>query len=1261
MRCRSVLGLALATLTAGSLRLGAQTITITAGGEASSIIGTDFDVPVVVDMSQRSDKLGSFSLTVRWNPAVLQFISGADGTFGQTSANTDSAAQGVIRVSGANPTGVGGVITLGIARFRPLLTDTTTFKITVNDLYAAGTFADLSGSVVVANRPYCPGRGRYGDVAADGTIDSKDALVALMDAVGLNVSQYDVGLADVDGDGQVTPRDALIILSYGIGLDVSAFDVNTIAPGSMCAVTGLPGLLLDPGNVTMLAGQQVRYHLLATDTAGASLAVAGVRWTSSAPAVATVDSSGKVQAVAAGSATITVFRDSLTAGTATVTVVNRRTVHWVDAAALNATNQIGSSALPFGTIAQAMALVQPGDTVRVLPGRYDDSVVINQGVVLQGDTAGSGVRPVIAGAGGYGVQIYGGHRVEIRNIVFDTLYQAIGASGADTLLVRNVDIRSGRSAAFGIYVDSIGALYVQQSRFVGAGRLYSYSDDGIYVATGAGLVVVDSTRLSDYGGSAVYVGQADSVLVQGSWIHNNAGYGVSVSPYDSTQAGSVALLRNRFTENGYGHVYLYAFARADIDHNVMSGVGYDGVGLYGYTGSVVSMHADSIIANNASWIYVSDADSVFVDSVSVQSTSQSGYYYYGYVWGTRVAVIRDSRFADLSGYAIETDPSGVLPTTQLVVRNVIFNGPDRATCNQCGYGIYTYNTNLDADSVSAQNLDYLLYTYYGSSALRHVMLNHVYYGIQTNCGPFAVDSIAVTDSYYGLEAYGCAATDSALINHATLSSGYEGVYTSTGPTVIQNSVLDGFQYALETYYGPAVIQNVQVTNALSDAIDLYSYGYGNSSVTNSSVSCAPYTYGFGIGLFGDLADTLLARGNTVTGCYDGVGTYGGSYNEIRANAITMPAGGDFGIVGFSDTTTRIVGNTVTGSVTRGAIWSGYNTSTDTATVVTVDSNVVTNTTRIGIQARGAKTLRIQDNQVTNMLAGPCCSGTRNGAIVLLNIGANDQSASVIRNRVTGSSSNGIVLVRSSGDTVTIRVDSNTVKGADSSGIWVDTYAKAAVTHNAIDSTGMDAVHVASLTAPTINQNNFTRSGGYGVNNTSGIVVDATNNWWNDVNGPSGSLGNQLSVGDSVSANVTFSPFLSGPANTPAPAPPPFGTVAQAAPTAASGATRVSGRTAPLRRARPAPSARSVKTPAVPEAPTPLPRLASPEGKAVPQVVQAADARRAAAMAAHLRELKLRLEAHAKQRAEMEAQRKAKAAEQAQRATAARRPTDGGGR
>ena len=57
---------------------------------------------------------------------------------------------------------------------------------------------------------------------------------------------------------------------------------------------------------------------------------------------------------------------------------------------------------------------------------------------------------------------------------------------------------------------------------------------------------------------------------------------------------------------------------------------------------------------------------------------------------------------------------------------------------------------------------------------------------------------------------------------------------------------------------------------------------------------------------------------------------------------------------------------------------------------------------------------------------------------------------------------------------------------------------------------------------TVNQNNITGNSTIGVDNTTGVDIDATLNWWGDATGPA-TVG--LGLGDMVSVDVIYCPWL----------------------------------------------------------------------------------------------------------------------------------------
>ncbi len=205
---------------------------------------------------------------------------------------------------------------------------------------------------------------------------------------------------------------------------------------------------------------------------------------------------------------------------------------------------------------------------------------------------------------------------------------------------------------------------------------------------------------------------------------------------------------------------------------------------------------------------------------------------------------------------------------------------------------------------------------------------------------------------------------------------------------------------------------------------------------------------------------------------------------------------------------RIAGNTIASS---GGFESISLIGSDGPSVDSViEDNVITSPTRsdnYGIYVGIATGTTIRRNTIT---------GAREAGI------ATDPASSIVDNEITsagGAGTVGIYLRRAStGSTVT----GNVVTGA-AVGVDIDPQAGSADTHvnrNAIDGT------TAGLT------------------NRAATLADATCNWWGDMSGPGGQ---GPGSGDSVSANVTFSPWLlgddlenatCGPPATPTPTPSP---------------------------------------------------------------------------------------------------------------------------
>ncbi|MGD0484614.1 MAG: dockerin type I domain-containing protein, partial [Gemmatimonadales bacterium] len=529
-------------------RLAAQQIHVGLGGQLSSVVNVPIVIPIVADLTGRSEKLGSYSLRLQWDTLVLRITGGADGTFGSPTVNQDSLAFGILRMAGVNPAGASGLITLVNIQLLPLVKATTTLKFTLTGLYAAGTFADLLPSAVWADGIYCPARGLWGDIDGDGNANSRDALIALSNAVGLDVSAFDIGLGDVNGDGQTNATDALIILSNAVGVDVSRFRVLRIAGGCGSSNAAIALSITPTAADTLIKGQSVQFEAWAADSAtGALQSVANPTWKSSAPMVLVIGPDGKASARDTGTAVVTALRGTRDSAQTTVHIIARRTSHWVDAAAVNAKNRLGTTNLPFGSIEEGQQFAQDGDTLRIRLGRYEianGTLNLSRPIVLIGDTAADGSRPVLApdsSSNGYdqdAIDIGGAGRFEVQNLAFSGVYYGVYVYGADCVLLRGVRMQTYRE---GVYLDSPAhCLRIERSvilgpelpyegappvhspvaRSAGSAAYYSNSGPGVDVEAPLDTLTIEDTEIGGFDYGVMLWTQPDSTTIRRSHLHD---------------------------------------------------------------------------------------------------------------------------------------------------------------------------------------------------------------------------------------------------------------------------------------------------------------------------------------------------------------------------------------------------------------------------------------------------------------------------------------------------------------------------------------------------------------------------------------------------------------------------------------------------------------------------------------------------------------------------------------------------------------------
>lgn len=1120
----------------------AQQITVGTGGSVSSLVDLPVDVPLVVDMSGRPERLGSVTMSLRWNPAVLRFEGGSSGTFGALVVNEDSVTQGLLRLAGVNPAGVAGRVVVGVSRFRPIAADTTSLVVQVTELSAAGTFASLLPFHVVQSGSYCPALGRYGDPTGNGAINSQDALAVLSFAVGLPVPGVQIQLGDVDASGTISTRDALIILSYSVGIDVSAFRLNELATGA-CAAPPPTGFAIVPGAVgTMEPGQEIALQARTSGSGGTVVPVAAVSWSSSDTAVVRVDSIGFTRAVGPGSATVTAIRDNLDTARITLTVVGRRTRHTIDALASGL--GVGSPELPFATLEDAEPWLEAGDTLDVRPGRYE-GMTLPVSVVILGQIAGDAGPVFVPGSALDAVLSFGPGRYELKRVAIEgsqNVMLSLGAADTVELDSVRISVAVSRCASAAIAGGDVFRLALRRVRLVGDGYANGCAD-GIWLYGNTGELVLEDVTITDFGGSGVYAYNVDSALVRRSALHGNGGYALwtqalqgygagRVAPATSTalvldsarmsgefsyglvygtQVRSAAILRSRFVGGGYGQsIYLEGW--------------YDGTAYRGY----VELRNDSITAPDANWIVAYGLDSLVMDSLRAVNVGDS--YIYN-VW--RVRAERSSfLMSNYYGAALYVSTGGVSQRAIVSVDSVDIRG---LGC-LCSTGIYSYNASTAVRRLRAADLDEGVYAYYDSNlTVTESVFERVYAGIYaynySSAAPALIRNVTMTDVGEGVDLSG----HSAVVDSSSFSRGYVGVQLSgAGVDTVRSIAITDYEDGILTGQSAALIEDNTLTRPWGTGIDVYSYYNLDTMLTvvrRNTITCVSNQYPYG--MYFSYARAWVEQNTFVNGCYAGIRAYSDTVTRrltIRDNVIPIPVNASYAAIDVEGNYRfEIVGNLIQGdpaAAAPGAIAVGYYYIR--TQYARVDSNTIRFPRFWGVYAENVDTVLIRGNLVEDFRG--LYTGGPLGAITVR------PEAAAAHTQITGNT-----LRRSLGNAInveqynaaTLEVDSNAISQADTAAMRLYTYGVATVRGNNVRNNARVGL-LLPYNSGAIHQvrgNAFQGNGLYAIRSDYDSVY-AAGNWWGVDGAAPGSGG-----ADAVLGRVNADSALSAEPAVPPLAPP----------------------------------------------------------------------------------------------------------------------------
>lgn len=289
---------------------GAQSIQVNAGTSPAVRVlpGGRLAVPIIVDLSSAGPiNLAALTVGLNWGPGALSLDSlrAAPGLGWAFTPSTGGAGGGNISFTTSNSSPLAGTSTVANAFFSASPAASGT-RITPT-ISAASNAAQQN--ILAAMRPrsldVCVAIwGRWGDATSDNAVNIVDAQQIARFSIGLPV--FDANSAskrgDVTNDAAVNIIDAQQIARFSVSLPAAA------RTGADAYVQSIPAAATMAPSSVQRMGVAATVQMTATPsnpTAGNLTGCESFLWTTSDPAVASVNGTGFVTGISAGAATIT--------------------------------------------------------------------------------------------------------------------------------------------------------------------------------------------------------------------------------------------------------------------------------------------------------------------------------------------------------------------------------------------------------------------------------------------------------------------------------------------------------------------------------------------------------------------------------------------------------------------------------------------------------------------------------------------------------------------------------------------------------------------------------------------------------------------------------------------------------------------------------------------------------------------------------------------------------------------------------------------
>ncbi|MFQ5550559.1 MAG: right-handed parallel beta-helix repeat-containing protein, partial [Gemmatimonadales bacterium] len=708
--------------------------------------------------------------------------------------------------------------------------------------------------------------------------------------------------------------------------------------------------------------------------------------------------------------------------------------------------------------------------------------------------------------------------------VFRSGTQGVRAEIVDSLLVRGTTIEEpGRNGvvALGYGLSDLDSVIVMRS-----GSHGFRGDSG-------GTAIVTNSEFHDVNFSVIWP-EADTILVDNVLANGAGNFGVV------TQLTNVVI----------------------VDNSEFSDMGVVGVGDFGTGSGYVSVtnsvfrnsrfnsiwvHSDSLLVQNDSMIGVPEGtaivhefptNSVMLDSITFVSPTRPSW-----------TIIRDNYIQDPAWQGVWTFDVSYVDIGNNTVTGANPNDPftwalevvladstmidSNSVTNTYGGGIYTSesdfvysrgNTVTNAfmgigpfDEPRAVNVE--------AAVESHIVANTVV--SDRGEGIFVGADTAVVDSNVAR------GIDSAIrIGDGPDSTGFWGSLTGNqivglgvplivsvsdtmSTAIVENNVIDSagtFGLIVQAAMNSATIRGNTVS--MRDSASSFAIGYsgGNVLVENNTFNCNGNRSG-AIQIWGG----GVWQNNVFNGCDSGtwsgpgnLATFPAQFDDtlvVTNNTFTTDTtllGGVFGM-GNNQQVADFTNNTMTG-VPLVAIVGSTDPLFPTF-LARVDGNIISGSPTDAVFVADVDTALVRNNTV---------SGTLATSEVAVEVGSRIHTV-VSNNSVTGALAGGVFV---NGPSAAV-VDSNVITDNVGTGLGFNTVVTAFKNTIRRNTTGIEDFWGGA----TVDSSNVDSNTVFGYRNNSGVNSNATNIWWGDALGPRCVTGcDTLSVGDSVSTFVTFTPF-----------------------------------------------------------------------------------------------------------------------------------------